>query len=138
MNNRLTKNALCPIHRSRFCCGRARKEQPSAIKGITKCGGVTRIPDEHHPRGYREIRTPAELRRLKDKKIREQEGKCGICHKDFTDYRDIVPDHIDPRGCFGAFRDDHPSNIQAAHSACNQEKGSQRNYVAVQYVGERE
>jgi hypothetical protein len=29
----------------------------------------------------------------------------------FTNYNDIVPDHIDPRGMGGARRDDHPENI---------------------------
>jgi hypothetical protein len=29
-----------------------------------------------------------------------------------------------PKGMGGAFRDDHPSNIQATHFWCNEEKGS--------------
>jgi hypothetical protein len=37
-----------------------------------------------------------------------------------------VPDHIDPRGMGGAYRDDHPQNIQAVHFWCNSEKGSTR------------
>ena len=42
------------------------------------------------------------------------------------DYNDIVPDHINPRGMAGAWRDDHPDNIQAVHWWCNGEKGSIR------------
>jgi hypothetical protein len=34
------------------------------------------------------------------------------------------PDHINPLG--GAWRDDHPENIQAVHWWCNGEKGSSR------------
>ena len=44
----------------------------------------------------------------------------------FTDYSDVVPDHISPRGMGGAWPDDHPDNIQAVHWWCNGEKGSSR------------
>jgi hypothetical protein len=27
-----------------------------------------------------------------------QNGMCGICEERFTDYSDVVPDHISPRG----------------------------------------
>ena len=53
-------------------------------------------------------------------------GKCALCNEAFTDYGDIVPDHIHPRGMGGAWRDDHPENIQAVHWWCNGEKGSSR------------
>jgi hypothetical protein len=29
-----------------------------------------------------------------NRKIVEQDGKCAICHESFTDYNEIVPDHI--------------------------------------------
>ena len=45
---------------------------------------------------------------------------------DFTDYNEIVPDHIEPKGMGGAWRDDHPDNIQAVHRRCNLQKGSRR------------
>ena len=44
----------------------------------------------------------------------------------FTDYNEIVPDHIEPKGMGGAWRDDHPENIQAVHRRCNLQKGSRR------------
>src|SRR3974377_1796716 len=56
--------------------------------------GVQRIEDPHHPRGNRELRSPAEMRKLLNRKIVEQEGKCAICRESFTDYSEIVPDHI--------------------------------------------
>jgi len=118
---RLRRNGYCPIHRSVFCCGR---EQ--ARKGRRVRLGVRRIEDPHHPRGYRELRSPAETRKLLNRKIVEQDTKCAICHEDFTDYNDIVPDHRDPKGMGGARRDDHPDNIQATHWWCNGEKGSTR------------
>ena len=104
---------ICPIHRSLFCCGReqVRKERRFQL-------GVQRIEDPHHPRGYRELRSPAEMRKLLNRKIVEQEGKCAICHTAFTDYNEIVPDHIEPKGMGGAWRDDHPENIQAVHRRC--------------------
>ena len=64
------------------------------------------------------------MRKLLNRKIAEQNGKCAICHKEFSEYSDIVPDHKLPKGMGGAWRDDHPDNIQAAHWWCNEEKGS--------------
>jgi hypothetical protein len=40
--------------------------------------GIRRIDDPHHPRGYREIRSNAEMRKLLDKKIVTQNGECAI------------------------------------------------------------
>jgi hypothetical protein len=60
--------------------------------------GVRRLEDPHHPRGYRELLSPAEMRKLLNRKIAEQDRKCAICHEEFTDYNDIVPDHRDPKG----------------------------------------
>ena len=119
---RLRRKQLCPIHRSLFCCGR---------EAISKCKrarqmGIRRIDDPLHPRGYREIRSNAEMRRLLDRKIVAQNGKCAICNSEFKEYSDVVPDHISPRGMGGAWRDDHPENIQAVHWWCNGEKGSSR------------
>jgi len=114
---KLRRNEYCPIHRSLFCCGR-----DQARKRL----GVRRIEDPHHPRGYRELRSSAEMRRLLNRKIVQQDGKCAICHKEFTDYSEIVPDHREPKGMGGAWRDDHPDNIQATHRLCNATKGSSR------------
>lgn len=119
---RLRRNQLCPIHRSRFCCGREAIPRETRQRQL----GVRRIDDSQHPRGYREIRSNAEMRKLLDKKILAQNGECAICNEKFTDYSDIVPDHIHPRGMGGAWRDDHPDNIQAVHWWCNGEKGSSR------------
>jgi hypothetical protein len=119
---RLRTNEYCPIHQSRSCCGR--KQVQPAPKLVRM--GVQRIEDPHHPRGYRELRSPAEMRKLLKGKVVEQNGMCGICHQPFTDYNDVVPDHRNPKGMGGAWRDDHPDNIQAAHSWCNEDKGSTR------------
>jgi 5-methylcytosine-specific restriction endonuclease McrA len=118
---KLRRKELCPIHRSVSCCGRqqTRKEQRLRL-------GVQRIEDPHHPRGYRELRSPAEMRKLLNRKIVEQDGKCAICHETFTDYSETVPDHIEPKGMEAARRDDHADNIQAAHGRCNVRKGSRR------------
>jgi hypothetical protein len=66
------------------------------------------------------------MRKLLNRKIVEQDRICAICHEEFTDYSDVVPDHRDPKGMGGAWRDDHPDNIQATHWWCNEEKGSTR------------
>jgi hypothetical protein len=119
---RLRRNQRCPIHKSLFCCGR--EDAPSRPRLIRL--GVQRIEDPHHPRGYRELRSPAEMRQLLNSKIAQQNRICAICLEEFTDYHDVVPDHKEPKGIGGAWRDDHPDNIQATHWWCNGEKGSTR------------
>jgi len=57
-----------------------------------------------------------------NQKIAVQGGKCALCDEKFTDYDDVVPDHINPRGMNDAWRDDHPDNVQAVHWWCNGEK----------------
>ncbi len=118
---KLRRNEFCPIHRSLFCCGREQSKKQRRFHL-----GVQRIEDSHHPRGFRELRSPAEMRKLLNRKVVEQEGKCAVCHKEFVDCSDIVPDHRHPKGMGGARRDDHPENIQATHWWCNSEKGSSR------------
>src|SRR5262249_35283264 len=117
---KLHKKERCPIHKSLFCCGR---KNPKSSRSLA---GVQRIEDTHHPRGYREIRSPTEMKKLLARKIVEQDMKCGICGEPFTDCSDIVPDHIRSKGMGSARRDDHADNIQAAHRRCNLEKGSCR------------
>ena len=118
---RLRANEVCPIHRSVSCCGREPMQRVTLIRI-----GVQHIEDLHHPRGYRELRSPAEMKKLLHRKIAEQNGICAICDEAFTDYHDVVPDHKEPKGMGGAWRDDHPENIQAAHWWCNEENGSTR------------
>jgi hypothetical protein len=65
---KLRRNQYCPIHRSLSCCGR---EPVSKGRGARRLG-VQHIEDPHHPRGYRELRSKAEMRKLLDRKIVEQ------------------------------------------------------------------
>lgn len=76
---KLRRNEPCPIHRSVFCCGREQIRKEHRVRL-----GVQRIEDPHHPRGYRELRSPAEMRKLLNRKIIEQGRKCAICHEEFT------------------------------------------------------
>jgi hypothetical protein len=82
---RLRPNELCPIHRSVSCCGREVSTKPKLIRL-----GVQRIEDSHHPRAYRELRSPAEMRKLLKRKIVEQDGICdnlqGRIHRGFQLY----------------------------------------------------
>ena len=84
---RLRRNLYCPLHKSLSCCGR--ESVPNKPRQIRV--GVQRIEDPHHPRGYRELRSAAEMRKLLNRKIVEQNRICLICHEEFTDYNDIVP-----------------------------------------------
>ena len=83
---RLRTNEVCPIHQSLSCCGRELLPKPQLVRL-----GIQRVEDPHHRRGYRELRSPAEMRKLLNRKIRQQGGICAICHEEFTDYNDIVP-----------------------------------------------
>jgi hypothetical protein len=42
------------------------------------------------------------MRKLINRKIAEQNGICALCEERFTEYGEIVPDHISPRGMGGA------------------------------------
>src|SRR5215813_13276639 len=76
--------SVVPIYRSRTCCGR----EPIREEKIVQVG-VRRIEDPHHARGYRELRSPAEMRKLLNRKIVEQDRICAICHFEFKDYTDV-------------------------------------------------
>jgi hypothetical protein len=84
---RLRRKQLCPIHRSLFCCGRGAIPKERRQHQM----GVRRIDDPQHPRGYRELRSSGEMRKLLDRKIVAQNGICGICKEKLTDYSDVVP-----------------------------------------------
>lgn len=128
---KLKAGQRCPIHRRRDCCGR--EELPRFVP--KKAGkweqvriGISRIRDEHarHPDGYRYRLSKSEMDKVLIKKVDEQKGECSICFEPLTDMGDVVPDHKEPRGMNGGWRDDRAENIGAAHSICNLEKGSQR------------
>ena len=75
---KLRPNEFCPVHRSIICCGRINSNRRSRAEVRV---GIQRIEDPHHPRGYRELRYAAEMRKLLNRKIVEQDGKCAICHE---------------------------------------------------------
>ena len=68
---RLRSNEVCPVHRSTSCCGREILSKPKLVRL-----GVQRVEDPHHRRGYRELRLPAEMRKLLNRKVRQQVGIC--------------------------------------------------------------
>lgn len=122
---RIRTNDLCILHRRRNCCGResltTHHSKDSTI-WITIGPGVKR-----NKLDGRERRSPSAMRKLLGQKVQEQKFLCGICFEPFIDVRDIVPDHKEPKGAGGQWRDDSPGNIQAVHNfPCNMEKGSTR------------
>lgn len=128
---RLSANQRCPIpgHGWKCACRAASPNRPKKYsKWETVRPGVRRIRDEHarHPDGYRYRLSNGEMNKVLVKKVAEQHGDCSICHEPLTDMNDVVPDHMEPRGMGGAWRDDRAENIGAVHSKCNLEKGSQR------------
>lgn len=90
---KLRPNQCCPIHPSRFCCDReqVRKERRVSL-------GIQRIEDPHHQCGYRELRSPAEMRKLLDRTLSNRMASALICHEHFTDYNDVVQEHIELKG----------------------------------------
>jgi hypothetical protein len=119
---RLTKSIRCPIHNSLTCCGRSPKQQMPRRTTFNR--GIKRIDDPASERGYREIRTPAEMRKLLLVKVREQDGKCALCGEEFEDMHEVTADHKRIRGMGAAHLDSHPDNVQAVHGRCNCERGS--------------
>lgn len=126
---KLRPNQPCPLHEgSRICCGR---QAVTRIRSIGKWEqvrpGVRRIWDELLGK-FRWKLSQAEVRKVIDRKLRENGGTCGICGEKIDDYQDVVPDHKEPKGMGGARADDgeNGSNLQPAHWNCNAEKGSKR------------
>ena len=87
MSSRLRKREFCPLHRS-FTCSCHGPAKAFVTSPRKKLVAVERIEDPHHPRGYREICSPAELRRRKNKLILNAEGHpvCHLCGEEFTSY----------------------------------------------------
>lgn len=139
---KLRRGERCPVHGSFFCCGREgsrplHPQAPRVQKPKPPNKRVQRIDDPHHPRGYREICSLAELRDRKNKMISQRvyEGKllCVYCHGSFADpltgeiyYRNIELCHLIPKGMGGATHDDHWENLALGHRSCNFENGSKR------------
>jgi len=72
---RLFRNQLRPTHRSLFSCGR------EAIRKAVhqRQSGVRRFDNPQYPRGYRQIRSNGEMRKLLDRKIVVQNRICALC-----------------------------------------------------------
>lgn len=131
---KLPTQRRCPIHNRTNCCGREdRKKRIANARHVQIAPGVTKILDEHHPRGFRIHRSKAAMRDLLMRKVKEQNGKCywqesTLCPITFKDFREVTPDHIQPR-CMGAsWRDDDESNVAASCAYCNHDKGSRRDW----------
>jgi hypothetical protein len=119
---KLRQQDICPIHRSRFCCGRESKQSVSHVLKWKRIGPGVK---QHIETGLIR-RSPAAMRDLLAKKVIAQNNLCSLCGKEFTDAREITPDHTEPRGMGAARRNDAEENITAAHANCNREKGSKR------------
>ena len=123
----LKPKELCPLHRRRDCCGRSEVHgyvRKSHSKWEQLRTGWRRIPDAENPRGFRYKLSPAAMKQVLAQKVREQNGRCALGGEEFTDYSQVAPDHISPKGNGGFKADDHPDNIQAACWGHNGEKGS--------------
>jgi 5-methylcytosine-specific restriction endonuclease McrA len=125
---RLAKSERCPIHSSYVCCGRKERE----LERRKPSGPVRRIDDPTEECGYREICSPAELRRRGLILLKEQKNICPLCKKPIEDMRDMEVDHKLPKGMNGGRRQDAMWNLQATHYLCNRAKGSIRNFKGAQ------
>jgi len=115
---KLRQNERYPIHNSFFCCGRQQ-----AWKKRNRWAAVERIEDPYHPRGYRERRSPVEMKKLREHKIVEQDMSVESAMSPLQTMRKLFRTNA-VKGNGAGRRDDHPDNIQAAHRICNLKKGS--------------
>lgn len=130
---KLKAKEMCPLHRRRDCCGRSefhRYERIKHSKWTQVRPGVRKLADDTVPGGWRYLLSSGERRKVIMRKLDANGHTCGICDKPIEDMRDVVPDHIEPKGMGGARADDGKdgANLQPAHNSCNIAKGSQRNF----------
>jgi hypothetical protein len=134
---RIASNVFCQIHRSKNCCGREPRKfpkrkftprygEPKNRKWVPVKPGIFHQVDPHHPRGYRVRLSHSRMVELLNQKVLEQDRLCCICNQRMEDLREVGPQHKEPSSMGGAWRDDHPDNIGAAHNACNLKLGSRR------------
>lgn len=119
---RLRANERCPIHGRYDCCGRqsrfsARSERSKAVQ---------KVDDPHHPLGYREICSRAELRRRKHVLL-SKDPTCWLAEKSLTTTARLNLSIRSPKAwteqgatITGTTRSNTP------HKQCNFEKGSKR------------
>lgn len=118
--HRLRKNEICPLHRSKVCCGRGginivSKRQSRHYEMVAP--GVKRFHDG------REVCSPAALKLRKDLKLRTN-PRCIFCCQVFDDYRDVDLVHIESKGMNGWRRDDRMNNLELGHRVSNIDCGS--------------
>lgn len=124
---RLRKNELCPLHRSRFCCGRGTRIESKRKSRDWEliAPGVRRYKDG------REACTDAELRRRKHHLLKTA-PVCYGCKERFLDYRDAELAHIVSKGMNSWKRDDSMSNLVLLCVVTNRDCGSRNldEYIA--------
>jgi hypothetical protein len=120
MASRLRQNETCPIHRSKYCCGR---ESTNARLPQSQFVSIRKIEDPAHPRGYRVLCSDGELRKRK-LKLLETQRDCFYCHEPFADFREVELCHLISKQNGGGRRDDDWTNLTLGHTSCNRKNGS--------------
>ncbi len=119
----LRPKELCPLHRRRDCCGRAEVHRYAQVKKqrhgiwVPVRSGLWRAADG------REKASPRELRRRKDKMLRDG-VPCAACGEIFLDYRDAELAHREGKGMGSGSRNDALSNLILLHARANADQGS--------------
>lgn len=120
---KLKTKERCPLHGRRDCCGRSefvRYAQPrhdSERMWVKVRSGVHRAADG------REKCSPAEMKRRKDRMLREN-PVCGACGEGFKDYYDVELAHRESKGMGGGRHDDSLKNLYLMHARGNRAQGS--------------
>ena len=118
VKSKLRANERCPIHRSKFCCGRALKVKAVKELKFRQLNDGTKI----FPDG-REIYPPSKLKRIKDKML-SYDPTCKACGIEFTEYSEVELAHKESKGS-GAFkRDDREINLYLMCKSGNRRQGS--------------
>src|ERR1041384_7280266 len=118
MGNKLKPGKLCPLHRSKVCCGRGPIVRP--VKELKY--RVMRDGTKVYP-GGREVCTKAGTRRRKDTLI-SQDPTCGFCQEKFNEYDEIELCHRRSKKIGGSEHDDRWENIFLGHKTANRKQGS--------------
>lgn len=122
--SRLRQNEICPMHRSKWCCGRggnklASKRNSRHYEMIAP--GVKRYEDG------REVCSDSALKKRKDQLLKTK-PVCEACGQIFSDYRDVDLAHVESKGSGSWKRQDAFSNLRLLHRDTNLACGS-RNLI---------
>lgn len=123
MNRLMRPKERCPLHGRRDCCGRSEYVRYAQPRHASERTWVKVRPGLFRSTDGREKCSKAEMKRRKDRMLREN-PICGACGEGFKDYYDVELSHRESKGIGGARRDDSLPNLYLMHTRGNRAQGS--------------